>query len=127
MVTCCGTGSPQGLGLELARQLVRAGCRHLVLASRNPELPMEQRKEFAAAGVAVHVKKVDAGDPVSVDSLLLWVHQNLPPIWQYAAAAGVSGDTPLAQMTHDDFWAVARPKVRQCQAYARIVHSPTQN
>lgn len=104
---------------------MRAGCRHLVLASRNPELPTEQVKEFAAAGVAVHVSKVDAGDPVSVDSLLLWVHQNLPPIWQYAAAAGVSGDTPLAQMTHDDFWAVARPKVCQNLPFAPFCAQPS--
>ena len=101
----------QGLGLEYCRDLARRGCRLLVITSRSGALPEDVAREFAAAGVAVHVVKADAGDAGDMARVLSWVRENLPPIRHYAHAAGVSGFDLLRDLTPAAFWAVADAKV----------------
>lgn len=101
----------QGLGLEYAKQLVRAGARILVLASRNPELPLQTLIGLASKGVIIFTARVDAADSAAVSVLLEWVHENLPHLGQVAHAAGVSGFHMLPDMADDDLWHVAQPKV----------------
>ena len=85
----------QGLGLQYARQLVVAGCRTLVVASRTATLPREDLEEFAVQGVAVFVVHADSGDATATKAVLTWAQQHLPAITHHAHAAGVTGQTLL--------------------------------
>ena len=91
-VTCCLS---QGLGLQYARQLVEAGCRTLIVASRSAVLPCETLAEFATQGVAVFVVHVDSGDVSATAAVLSWARQHLPAITHHAHAAGVTGQILL--------------------------------
>jgi hypothetical protein len=65
-------GIVQGLGLEYAKSLAKAGCRCLVLTGRSPALPLETLANFAAAGVTVFTVR-------------------LPAVQHFAHAAGITG------------------------------------
>ena len=103
----------QGLGLEYAKQLVKQGCRTLVLTSRTGALADEDKQHFSAYGAAVHVLKTDAGVASEMQQMLAWVHDNLPPVQQYVHAAGVSGFDMLNSMSSEALLEVCKPKVSQ--------------
>ena len=109
----------QGLGLEYARQLAKAGAQALVLTSRQPQLPQDVLEELAAHGVAVFTVAADAGQAGDAAAVLRWVHEHLPACSQLVHAAGVSGFALLPDMQPDELWTVGKPKV--CIAALRLV------
>lgn len=63
------TGASSGIGLELARQLARAGL-HLVLNARNAEKLLEVERELTAYGVQIKTVAADLGQSAGVERLI---------------------------------------------------------
>ena len=101
----------QGLGLEYSRQLVRRGCRLLVVTSRTGTLPGEVSKEFAAFGCRVVAFKADASHAEDMARVMTHLREQMPHIQHYAHAAGVSGFDMLQDIESKAFWNVADAKV----------------
>jgi NAD(P)-dependent dehydrogenase (short-subunit alcohol dehydrogenase family) len=59
------TGGNRGIGLEVCRQLARAGLR-VILGSRNLERGREAARALAAEDLHVSVEELDVADPESV-------------------------------------------------------------
>ncbi|WP_437515469.1 SDR family NAD(P)-dependent oxidoreductase [Sorangium sp. So ce1099] len=118
------TGGLGGLGIQVARRLVDAGARHLVLTGRRglPDrstwdaLPADDASWTAIAaiqdmerrGASVTCAAADVGDPAQMAGL---VAQIKPALRGVIHAAGVSVRKPIAQMTREDAIAALAPKV----------------
>jgi NAD(P)-dependent dehydrogenase (short-subunit alcohol dehydrogenase family) len=59
------TGGNRGIGLEVCRQLARAGL-HVILGSRDPGRGRNAARALAAEGLDVSVEELDVADPESV-------------------------------------------------------------
>ncbi|MFN3647969.1 MAG: SDR family NAD(P)-dependent oxidoreductase [Armatimonadota bacterium] len=106
------TGGMGGLGLEVARHLVRLGARHLALAGRS--LPGEAARsvmaELTAAGARVECLQADVSDRAQVEALLRKIRSEMPPLRGVFHAAGVLADALLPQQSVERFDAVWGPK-----------------
>ena len=101
----------QGLGLEYARQLAQAGCGHLLLTGRMPIVSRAVLVWFAAHDVTMWTARVDAGQSLTSESVLRWLHERLPPLGQYVHAAGISRADALPVINSTTMWHVMAPKV----------------
>jgi NAD(P)-dependent dehydrogenase (short-subunit alcohol dehydrogenase family) len=122
------TGGLGGLGLEVARWMVRSGARRLILMSRtalpprdawrdmNPEdsrtaaikaiLALEQE------GAVVHTASVDVADRAAVSTFVEnWERECQPPIRGVVHAAGTLRHGFIAELSSADFEAMVRPKL----------------
>ncbi|WP_437692902.1 SDR family NAD(P)-dependent oxidoreductase [Sorangium sp. So ce176] len=118
------TGGLGGLGLQVARRLVDAGARHLVLTGRRglPDrstwdaLPADDASRATVAavqdmerrGASVTCAAVDVGDPTRMAAL---ISQIAPALRGVVHAAGVSVRKPIVQTTREDATAALAPKV----------------
>jgi acyl transferase domain-containing protein/acyl carrier protein len=106
------TGGLGALGLSVARWMVRAGAKHLVLASRNR--PSDEAASSIAAlqeqGADVVVVQADVSRRADVTSLLGRISRDLPPLAGIVHAAGVVDDGLLVQQTSDRLAGVMAPK-----------------
>ena len=103
------TGGLGGVGLLVARALVRRGARHLVLASRtpldsgNPADPEVQRRrravdELRALGATVSVAAVDVADEAAMGALFAQFGTTAPRLGGVFHAAAVLGASPLQEL-----------------------------
>jgi acyl carrier protein len=118
------TGGTGALGLTVARALVAAGARHLVLTSRRgaQSLSASAAAELAAlraAGAEVEVAAVDVSDGAAVARLLARQPRRLAGI---VHAAGVLKDGLVAGQRWDAFAEVLTPKV--VGALQLLAHAP---
>ena len=97
--------------MEYSRQLVRRGCKLLVVTSRTGALPEEVSREFTSHGCRVVALKADAADAANMAQIMSSLREELPYIQHYAHAAGVSGFDMLQDMGVEQFWTVADAKV----------------
>ena len=106
-------GGLGGLGLEVARWMVRRGARHLVLLGRRPPGPEEERviAELRALGAEVRVAQGDVSLGADVERVLGEIAGSMPPLRGLIHAAGVLSDAVLANQSWDRFEAVLAPKV----------------
>ncbi|HMA94587.1 MAG TPA: acyltransferase domain-containing protein [Polyangiaceae bacterium] len=122
------TGGLGGLGMQVARWMVRQNARRLILMGRTalperdtwhalaPDSPAGQKvafvRELESQGVSVEVASIDVADEVALAGFLEQ-HRRcvLPPIRGVVHAAGLSEPRLLSQMTQDDYARTARPKV----------------
>jgi acyl transferase domain-containing protein/acyl carrier protein len=122
------TGGLGGLGLEVARWMVREGARRIVLLGRAglppraswSEIPagaraaaqVEAVRDLERLGAHVHVAAVDVADERSLGAWLdTFRREGRPAIRGVVHAAGTLLHGPLAQTTAADLAAVLRPKV----------------
>ncbi|HEX8118671.1 MAG TPA: SDR family NAD(P)-dependent oxidoreductase, partial [Pyrinomonadaceae bacterium] len=85
------TGGLGGLGLTVARWLVKEGARHLVLVGRSEasDAAREVLGELEQAGAEVFVAQADVSRGEDVSELLTKVAESMPPLRGIVHAAGV--------------------------------------
>ncbi|KAI6432251.1 putative PKS-like protein biosynthetic cluster [Pyricularia oryzae] len=111
-------GGLGGLGRSLSQLLASCGARHLVFLSRSgadaSPAARDQVEKLQAAGVQVHVLRGDVADDESFLAAMQQYERraDLPPIRGVVHLAAVLRDAVLDNMTHDDWAAALRPKVR---------------
>ncbi len=110
------TGGSRGLGLGLAREFARHGCR-LVICGRDEDSLARARDELNAAGADVLAIPCDVGDQDQVDRLVAETTERFGPIDILVANAGQIEVGPFATMADADFenafdvmfWGILRP------------------
>jgi myxalamid-type polyketide synthase MxaC len=110
--TCLVTGGLGGIGLQLARWLVAAGARHLVLAGRRGPSPAAAAvlAELAAAGARVEVERADVAELADLERVCGRIDAELPPLRGVFHAAGVLEDGVLAATGWERFARVLAAK-----------------
>ncbi|MFI1126942.1 type I polyketide synthase [Streptomyces hygroscopicus] len=106
------TGGLGSLGGDLARHLVAAGARHLVLTGRRgADTPgaAELAAELTAAGADVSVRACDVADRAALAAVIDGIPATHPLTGVYHLA-GAADDAPLDAMTPERLDAVLRPK-----------------
>jgi NAD(P)-dependent dehydrogenase (short-subunit alcohol dehydrogenase family) len=96
------TGGSRGLGLLLARELGRHGCRVVICARDSDELETAQR-DLEGRGVEVLALTADVGDPDDVDRLISEVATRYGPVDILVNNASILQVGPLHQMAPRDF------------------------
>jgi myxalamid-type polyketide synthase MxaC len=121
------SGGFRGLGLEIARWLVRGGARHLVLLARSVLPPRSEWRsvspttpqgrmiqavlELEAAGATVYAGSVDVADEAALGAFFESYERDCrPPIRGVIHAAGVLQHAAATEMTMQDFDALLAPK-----------------
>ncbi len=117
------TGGLGGLGLEIARWLVRRGARHLLLIGRSAPGAHARAAVTAlqAAGATVEVRSVDVSAPGALAALLADVDHLLPPLRGVVHAAGVLDDGIVLQQEWPRFERVLAPKLTGASELDRAV------
>jgi acyl transferase domain-containing protein/acyl-CoA synthetase (AMP-forming)/AMP-acid ligase II/acyl carrier protein len=107
------TGGTGGIGLALARWLIKHGARHLVLvARRDPSDTAGKAIEaLRQSGAEVLVARADVARDREVADLLATLDSSLPPLRGLFHAAGILEDGLLVGMDNERFQAVLAPKV----------------
>lgn len=130
------TGGLGGVGLEVARSMVHAGARHLVLAGRTPLPPrgtwatlsaddpasgrVAAVRELEALGANVHVESLDVADEEALRAFLeRFAAEARPPIRGIVHAAGVGDVAPLLDLKPDELERHLRPKAAGAWALHR--------
>jgi acyl transferase domain-containing protein/acyl carrier protein len=107
------TGGLGGLGLTAARWLVSSGARHLLLVGRSE--PSDQAREairaLNEAGADVRAWRADVARAADVESALVYLDENMPPLRGILHAAGVLEDRTLQEMGEEQFTRAIRPKI----------------
>ncbi|MFO0590647.1 MAG: type I polyketide synthase [Polyangiaceae bacterium] len=106
------TGGLTGLGLSLARWMVRQGARNLVLLGRRG--PSDEAKqalvEMEKEGASVLVRSADVSMPEDLARVLDEVRRELPPLRGVVHSAAVLEDASVYKMTEQGFWPPVLPK-----------------
>ena len=107
------TGALGGLGLHVARQLVEAGARHLVLTGRRGITTSVQQaavNQLEEMGARVDLVQADVTDEAAMRRLITGLAD--APLRGLVHAAGVLDDGILLQQSWPRFQTVMAPKVR---------------
>ncbi|WP_433201247.1 type I polyketide synthase [Nocardia sp. CA-107356] len=108
------TGGFGAFGLATARQLVRAGVRHLVLVGRSgaaTQAAREQLAQFARDGVEVRAERLDVSDYDAVADLIARIQAGAAPLRGVIHAAGVVNNTEIPEITAESLREIFEPKV----------------
>jgi NADPH:quinone reductase-like Zn-dependent oxidoreductase/acyl carrier protein len=108
------TGGLGGLGLALARWLVRNGARSLVLAGRRGADTPEAAAvvdDLRAAGAEVVVAKMDVADPAQVGRVLDHIQRSMPPLRGVFHGALVLDDGIVLHQNRERLLKVMGPKM----------------
>jgi len=70
------TGGNRGIGLEICRQLAKAGIR-VLLGSRDEAKGVAAAKEMVAAGLPVEARELDVADDESIKECMSWISGDL--------------------------------------------------
>ncbi|MGP8298079.1 SDR family NAD(P)-dependent oxidoreductase [Streptomyces inhibens] len=107
------TGGLGGLGLVVARRLIAAGARHLVLLGRRaPDADaLATLAELTSSGATVDVLQADVTRVEDVRDVVSAFGRQRPPLRGVFHAAGVLDDGTLLQQDWDRYRAVLAPKV----------------
>nr|VFJ43001.1 MAG: Acyl transferase domain-containing protein [Candidatus Kentron sp. DK] len=107
------TGGLGGLGLMVARYLVEAGARNLVLTARRG--PSDEAKEvlraLEEAGARVLVASADVTDRERMALLFREIAEQMPPLGGIIHTAGFLDDGVLREQTLSRFDSLMAPKV----------------
>jgi len=96
------TGGSRGLGLVLARELVREGAQVAICARDEAELA-RARHQFAALGTDVFALTCDVTDRDQVEEMLAQIRERLGPVEVLINNAGTIQVGPVDEMTPADY------------------------
>jgi NAD(P)-dependent dehydrogenase (short-subunit alcohol dehydrogenase family) len=96
------TGGSRGLGLLLARELAREGCR-LAICARGDEELQESRRALEAEGAAVLAVRCDVSDRAQAEHFVNETAQRFGQIDICVNNAGIIQVGPVETMTAEDF------------------------
>jgi NAD(P)-dependent dehydrogenase (short-subunit alcohol dehydrogenase family) len=96
------TGGSRGLGLVLARQFAREGCR-IAICARNEQELERARIDLEALGAEVAVHRCDVSDRDGVDAMVAAVVERFGGIDMVVNNAGIIQVGPFDAMTPGDF------------------------
>ncbi len=85
------TGANRGIGLEVVRQLARAGL-HVVLTSRDPAKGRAAQARLAEEGLAVGFRRLDVTREAEIRALAGWLEEKLGRVDVLVNNAGVMLD-----------------------------------
>jgi 3-oxoacyl-[acyl-carrier protein] reductase len=115
------TGAGAGIGLGIARAFLDAGARVAIGDVR--EAPLRRAASELDAGGRVFAQALDVRDGKSVAAFLAGAEQALGPVTVVVANAGIYPNTPVLEMTVEEWDRVMETNVRgvflTCQAAAR--------
>ena len=117
------TGATGGIGLHVARWLVRRGARHLVLLSRGGRLAEGDLAALCATGADVRVRAADVSSRADMQGVFDEIRTTMPPLAGVLHAAGIFDDRVLRNQDWPRFARVLAPKV----AGAWILHELTRD
>ncbi|KAL0934588.1 hybrid nrps pks [Colletotrichum truncatum] len=103
-------GLTRDMGQSLCNLFYEHGARHLVLASRNPNMNPQWIGDLAAKGCEVRIEKLDVTSIESVRAFKQRLAAEMPPIAGVINGAMVLDDRVFAQMDVDTWTRVMRPK-----------------
>lgn len=96
------TGGSRGLGLVMARQLLKEGA-HVVICGREEATLERAREELERAGGEVLAIPCDVRDQVQVEAMVAAIHERFGPVDVLINNAGIIQVGPLESMTLEDF------------------------
>lgn len=96
------TGGSRGLGLVLARQLLKEGAR-VAICGRDEQTLARAREALERTGGEVYAIPCDVRDPVQVEALVSAVHERWGAVDVLINNAGIIQVGPLEAMTLEDF------------------------
>lgn len=122
------TGGLGGLGLAVARWMVKRGARRFILAGRtalparsewrsladgHPAKPkVDSLRELERLGASIHIAQVDVADAEDLRTFLeAFQSEDWPPVRGVIHAAGVVEDQFMVRLDEQSFAHVLRPKV----------------
>ncbi|CEI70300.1 unnamed protein product [Fusarium venenatum] len=85
-------GMAGGLGLSICEWALRNGAKHMVITSRNPQLPKATLQEAHRLGATVKVLPMDLTDKLSVKAAVAGIEESMPKIAGVCNAAMVLKD-----------------------------------
>jgi len=108
------TGGLGGIGLEVARYLVKQGAMRIILASRSsPNTKMTAViLNLQQQGIDVVHHQIDISDKQAVETLINAVHSSDYPLKGIFHAAGLIEDAPLNKQTAISFEKIFAPKAK---------------
>ncbi len=107
------TGGLGGIGMWLARELVRRGARNLVLMGRRDVTPSTQGAVdgLGQTGANVVVAKADVSKREDIERVLAQISTSMPPLRGIIHAAGTVQDGVLLKLTWQNFLDVMASKI----------------
>ncbi len=96
------TGGSRGLGLVLARQLLKEEAR-VAICGRDEQTLERAREELERTGGEVYAIPCDVRDPVQVEAMVSAVHERWGAVDVLINNAGIIQVGPLESMTLEDF------------------------
>ncbi|GEL69664.1 SDR family NAD(P)-dependent oxidoreductase [Myxococcus virescens] len=96
------TGGSRGLGLVLARQLLKEEAR-VAICGRDEQTLERAREELERTGGEVYAIPCDVRDPVQVEAMVSAIHERWGAVDVLINNAGVIQVGPLESMTLEDF------------------------
>ncbi|KAI8310487.1 Reducing polyketide synthase BOA6 [Colletotrichum sp. SAR11_59] len=103
-------GLTRDMGQSLCNLFYEHGARHLVLASRNPNMNPQWIDDLAAKGCEVRIERLDVTSIESVRAFKERLAAEMPPVAGVINGAMVLDDRVFAQMDENTWQRVMRPK-----------------
>ncbi|OKL62581.1 hypothetical protein UA08_02969 [Talaromyces atroroseus] len=104
-------GMTGDVGISIARWMVNHGARHVVLVSRNPNVPASVVDFMSRQGAALHVMSVDVTNREALRDAYSEIKSSMPPVGGVINGAMVLRDRLFVDMSWEDFETVLAPKV----------------
>lgn len=96
------TGGSRGLGLVLAREFAKSGCR-IAICARDPRQLDHARRDLESRGAEVIAERCDVSNPDEVRGLVAAVEARFGDIDILVNNAGIIQVGPLETMSQEDF------------------------
>nr|ALQ32891.1 putative polyketide synthase [Fusarium poae] len=115
-------GMAGGLGLSICEWALRNGAKHMVITSRNPQLPEATLQEAQRLGATVKVMPMDLTDKESVQASVTEIEEHMPKIAGVCNAAMVLKDGFFIDMDADQLNNTLAAKVLGSEHLDSIFH-----